>query len=1117
MPEMDGIAFLKIVRERFGDLPFILFTGRGREEVVIEAINNGVDFYLQKGGDPKSQFAELSHKIKMAVERKRAVAEHIESDKRLSSLFHASPIHQIITEFSTGRILDINDRFLHDLKISRSEVIGSTMNEIGLFIDHPRYSEIIQQLEREGTIRDVELLVRARDGRTFTTLTSLTRVQAHGQDLIYTQSMDITAQKKAQQTIDALLNAPPDVSLLLDTHGVILAANHAATLRFGLPVQELVGMSAFTLISPDLAELRRMKIEEVIATRKPLVYLDNRTGRSYENHAYPVTDMDGKVAAVALYSHDVTEERRSKEALKESEEKYRLVVEHSHDTIYIHRGDHLLFINRQAEQLTGLSHDELMKYDIWDFVHPDERERLKEAAARRFAGGHVSSAFEARILRSNGEVREGEFFVDLVDFIGKPAILGIARDITEKKRAEEAIREQEEQLRSLSDNLPSGMVYQIVSESDGRRRFTHISAGVERVHEVTAAEVLRDPSVLYDQIVEEYRLPLMEAENQALLTMSPFSFEIRIRTPGGTERWILLRSAPRPMHGGVTIWDGIELDITASKRAEEELKAADEELAASQEELRGQFDELKAGQELLRESEEKYRTLVEHTEDGVFIAQEGKLLFINESFAAMCGYPREEITGMPFAFLVAPEDREKVLSHHKNRLNGNLLPETYEFSLLHRDGMTRVRVEIRVGAGTFDGRPAASGTLHDVTAERKKERALEQSEELHRKMVAAIPDIVVQVDLDGNIIYINENGVKMTGFANAAEVTGRSVFSFFAPESLPLALENTKLMFERPLGPVEYAFVSKDGSRVALEVNGNVLRTPEGNPYGMVYICRDITERRRAEMAMHVSEDNYRRIIENMQDVFYRTDRDGIITMISPYGVRLVGFDSADEMIGKFRATDFYADPRERDEFITQLRQEHKVSGFTITLRDRHGNLHTATASSRILYDDKGNFNGVEGILHDVTRLKQVENALRQANRQITLMASITRHDIRNQLMALRGWLELSRASVSDPGRMLELITKEQHIASIIEEQIDFTSVFDEIGIKEPAWLDPGPLIQKSKAALPFKKIQLENHISGIEIFVDPLFEKVFYNLLDNALRYGGDTMTSYPCGCVQG
>ena len=70
MPGMDGIQFLKAVRDSYGDIPFILFTGRGREEVVIEAINNGADFYLQKGGEPKSQFTELSHKIRQAVRRK---------------------------------------------------------------------------------------------------------------------------------------------------------------------------------------------------------------------------------------------------------------------------------------------------------------------------------------------------------------------------------------------------------------------------------------------------------------------------------------------------------------------------------------------------------------------------------------------------------------------------------------------------------------------------------------------------------------------------------------------------------------------------------------------------------------------------------------------------------------------------------------------------------------------------------------------------------------------------------------------------------------------------------------------------------------------------------------
>ena len=992
MPEMDGIAFLKAVRERYDDIPFILFTGRGREEVVIEAINNGVDFYLQKGGDPKSQFAELSHKIRMAVERKRAADSRLESEIRLATFFNASPINQMIGDYSTGKIIDINDRLLKEIGLPRKTIIGMTSNELGMILDPVQKSKILEQLDREGTVQNAELNVRFPDGRISSTLTSMTRVKVHDKDLVYIQSIDITAQKKAQQTIDALLNAPPDVSLMVDTKGIILTANHAATIRFGIPVEGLIGMDSFTLLSPDLADLRRMKINEAIATRKPLVFLDNRTGRSYENHLYPVNGPDGDAAAVAIYSRDVTEERQAKEALKESEEKYRLVVEHSHDSIYIYRDDHFLFINRQAEELSGFSHDELMKRELWDFIHPDDRKRLKEAAAKRFAGGHISTVFQAKLLKKNGEVREGEFFVDLIDFLGKPAILGIARDITEKKRAEEAIREREEQLRSLSDNLPSGMVYQVIIEPDGKRHFVHVSAGVVRVHEVTADEVLRDPSVLYNQIVEEDRLLLKEAEDRALASMSSFSFEARIRTPSGKERWVLLRSAPRPLSGGGTIWDGIELDITASKRAEGELKMAYDELAASKEELRGQFDALNTGQ-----------------------------------------------------------------------------------------------------------------------------KRLQDSEELHRSLFIASPDGIAMVDTKGILTYVSPKALAMFGLSVPEEAIGTRVLDWIVDDDKSLAGERfTQVLSDNGFTSKIYRVQRKDGSQFFVEMHSAAMHNSNGSVKGLISILRDITDRKRAEEELRTSEENYRHIIENMQDVFYRINREGIITMISPYGARLVGFDSADEIMGKYRATDFYADPKERDEFLAYLGREGVVSGYPLTLKDRHGELHYATASSRLLHDTDGKVNGIEGILHDVTHLKQVENALRQANRQLTLMTSITRHDIRNQLMALGGWLELSRASVSDPDHMLELITKEQRIASIIEEQIDFTTFFDEMGVKEPAWLDPITLIQGSKAALPFKAIQLELSVSGIEIFADPLFEKVFYNLFDNALRYGGDAMTTIRVSAQQ-
>ena len=407
-----------------------------------------------------------------------------------------------------------------------------------------------------------------------------------------------------------------------------------------------------------------------------------------------------------------------------------------------------------------------------------------------------------------------------------------------------------------------------------------------------AEDVLRDPGLLYDQISPKDRVLFAEAETQALRQMATFNFKTRINTPSGDERWVLIRSAPRVHPGGGIIWDGIEIDITAAQRIEEELEAAYKQLTASDEALKAQFNELKSGQEKLAESEENYRTLVQHTDDGVFIAQDGILVFTNEEISRLTGTDKEELTGFPFTRIIAPEHRELVFSRHQERLSGESRPETYEFNLLHKDGVTRIPVRIRVGAGKYHGSPATIGTVHDLTKERQQNAALAESLELRRKTIVAIPDVIVRTDIDGNIVYINEKGVSMSGASDHSELLGTSVFSLFAPESLPKALENAKLMLEGPLGPIEYVFRGKNGRRVLLEVNGDVLRTPEGHPFGMIFICRDITNRRNAELALRESEENYRNIIENMQDVFYRVNREGIITMISPYGARIIGYDS---------------------------------------------------------------------------------------------------------------------------------------------------------------------------------------------------------------------------------
>jgi signal transduction histidine kinase len=133
---------------------------------------------------------------------------------------------------------------------------------------------------------------------------------------------------------------------------------------------------------------------------------------------------------------------------------------------------------------------------------------------------------------------------------------------------------------------------------------------------------------------------------------------------------------------------------------------------------------------------------------------------------------------------------------------------------------------------------------------------------------------------------------------------------------------------------------------------------------------------------------------------------------------------------------------------------------------------------------------------------------LRQTNEKLNLLSGITRHDIRNQLHALSGYLELSRQTVSEPDLAAELIAKEINIAEIITHQINFTGDYEDMGIAAPAWQNVEGIARQAAASLPMKEVRVTVDRRDLEIYADPLCGKVFYNLIDNALKYGGGKLT---------
>jgi signal transduction histidine kinase len=142
------------------------------------------------------------------------------------------------------------------------------------------------------------------------------------------------------------------------------------------------------------------------------------------------------------------------------------------------------------------------------------------------------------------------------------------------------------------------------------------------------------------------------------------------------------------------------------------------------------------------------------------------------------------------------------------------------------------------------------------------------------------------------------------------------------------------------------------------------------------------------------------------------------------------------------------------------------------------------------------------------TELRESEAALSLANKKLTMLSSITRHDIKNQLIALSGYLELSKEKQDNILAIREYLEKEMRIAETIGLQLDFTQAYEDMGTTAPAWQNVNESIRRAGAALPLWKVRLDVDRSDLVIYADPLFEKVFYNLIDNALRHGGDAMT---------
>jgi len=273
-------------------------------------------------------------------------------------------------------------------------------------------------------------------------------------------------------------------------------------------------------------------------------------------------------------------------------------------------------------------------------------------------------------------------------------------------------------------------------------------------------------------------------------------------------------------------------------------------------------------------------------------------------------------------------------------------------------------------------------------------------------------------------------------------------------------------------------------------------------PFDLLF--KEVKER---EEALKLSEERYRKVVEAQTELISRFLPDGTHVFVNDAYCRFFGL-SRDDILGKKMPEHCVTkDLNNLRTIFSGLTPQQPVVANTCRLTRSDGAVRWVVWNDQAIFGPDGKVIEYQSVGRDITKLYEATMALEKAHEKLTLLSSITRHDILNQLTALKSFITLIQENPQDPETDLHL-EKMQKIADVIEEQISFTKDYEEMGVKAPVWQKVGEGIRQSLSALPVGNVRVVIETGDVEVFADPLFEKVFYNLIDNALKYGGNNLT---------
>ncbi|MCP4633528.1 MAG: PAS domain S-box protein [candidate division Zixibacteria bacterium] len=896
-------------------------------------------------------------------------------------------------------------------------------------------------------------------------LISTNVIDSGNDDLILVAIENITGQKMAEESLHRSEQAYR--TLTQNLPGMVYRVHCREKNRmqfFNDLVESLTGYSENELVNGEICSIEKfihnddlpkvsLAVQEAIKEKKSFEVeyrLHHKNGdiKYFIERGQPVFDVEGSIKYIDGVIFDVSERKEVEEAYRESEEKYRQIIENATEGILVTQDGWLKFVNPQMEKFAGYSAQELLSKPFVEFIHQDDRELVIENHRKRMAGEPVSKTYSFRIYTKNDEIRWFEIGGIEIKWEGKPASLNFFLDITERKQTEE-------KLKNIYADLEQKVIDQTAALRESEERLELALEGAQLgtwdwnmqtgkvIFNKRWCEILGyslseiEPHVrAWEKLIHpDDTSQIMEILNKNLAGETPFyECEQRLLTKSGEYKWVQAL-------GKVVEWDedgkalrhvGTEQDINDRKQAEEELnnyrsnledmvEKRTTELSNANESLNSEIEGHKQTEKKLRTSKEKYRTLITNIPNVVWTSDEnGHTSFISPNIEDVYGYTAEEIyeDGKTLWYgRIHPDDIDNVKSDYENLLNNNQQYDI-EYRIQRKDGQWIWIHDRAIKTHDNEGIVRVDGVFADITNRKQTEATLQKLSSRNKALLEAVPDIIVEVDANKVFTWVNKAGFDFFG----EDVLGKEAAHYFIGEQDTYETVNPLFEGDDNIIYVESWQRRIDGEKRLLAWWCQVIKDENGNVTGALSTARDITEIKMAEEKLQNSEEKFRGIVESSVDGISLINRDCTIIEWNQGQEKITGLKK-DDVLGTYIYDMQYQlmpENRQSDEnyqMIKSAMQEVSKTGESPYMNDfmetdislPDGTIRMVEILSFPIKTDDGFM--ICSITRDITDKKLLENEHSKTEKleSIGVLAGGIAHDFNNILTAILGNISLAK------------------------------------------------------------------------------------------------------------